>query len=281
MRKLLFSILLLSSYLGMSQAELNNYKYIIVPAKFDTFKQENQYQTSTLVKHLLVENGFNAVYDNALPEDLLSDRCLGLLLSLEDDSSMFTTKVALTLKDCFSKEVFKTQEGSSKEKDFKTAYTEAIKGSIRSSLSGAGYMYNPQNSRVPMVISYKDDVKKQQEDAVSHAKNQPSSPVVQQKATLEEQSYKSMEPVPSNITKANITKANGISVLYAQAISNGFQLVDSTPKIKYKILGSSVADVFLAEGDGHQGVVLKKGDKWYFEYYDGEQLMAQELSIKF
>lgn len=276
MRKLLFSILLLSSYLGMSQAELNNYKYIIVPAKFDTFKQENQYQTSTLVKHLLVENGFNAVYDNALPEDLLSDRCLGLLLSLEDDSSMFTTKVALTLKDCFSKEVFKTQDGSSKEKDFKTAYTEAIKESIKSSLSGVGYKYNPQNSRVPMVISYKDDVKQQQENAVSHVKNEPSSPVVQQKATLEEQSYKSMVPVPSNITKAN-----GISVLYAQAISNGFQLVDSTPKIKYKILRSSVADVFLAEGDGHQGVVLKKGDKWYFEYYDGEQLMAQELSIKF
>src|SRR5690606_40014556 len=131
MRKLLFSILLLSSYLGMSQAELNNYKYIIVPAKFDTFKQENQYQTSTLVKYLLVENGFNAVYDNALPEDLLSNRCLGLLLGLTDDSSMFTTKLSLTLKDCFSKEVLKTADGSSKEKDFKTAYSEAIKESIR------------------------------------------------------------------------------------------------------------------------------------------------------
>ncbi|HUH47967.1 MAG TPA: hypothetical protein VLZ54_12485, partial [Arenibacter sp.] len=80
MKKLLVSILLLSSYIGMSQTELNNYKYIIVPTKFDAFKQENQYQTSTLVKHLLVENGYNAVYDNALPEDLLSDRCSGLLL---------------------------------------------------------------------------------------------------------------------------------------------------------------------------------------------------------
>lgn len=275
MKKLLVSILLLSSYIGMSQTELNNYKYIIVPTKFDAFKQENQYQTSTLVKHLLVENGYNAVYDNALPEDLLSDRCSGLLLGLEDDSSMFTTKVALTLKDCFSKEIYRTKEGSSKEKDFKTAYSEVIKEAVKSSLSGVGYKYIPQDSRVPMVISYKDDVK-QQGAAVSSAKNEPSSPVVRQKATLEEQSYKSMEPVPSNITKAG-----GVSVLYAQAISNGFQLVDSTPKIKYRMLRSSNPDVFLAEGDGHQGVILKKGDTWYFEYYDGNQLMTQELSIKF
>lgn len=276
MRKLLFSIFLLSGYIGMSQGDLNNYKYIIVPTKFDAFKQENQYQTSTLIKYLLVENGFNAVYDNALPLDLLSDRCLGLLLGLNDDSSMFTTKVSFTLKDCFSKEVLKTVEGSSKEKDFKTAYSEAIKASIKSSLSGAGYTYSPGNSSVPVVVSYKDDVKKQEEQTVSDVKNVPSPPIVQQKATLEEQSYKSMEPVPSNITQANAT-----SVLYAQAISNGFQLVDSTPKIKYRIYRSSQADVFLAEGDGHQGVVLNRGDNWYFEYYEGDQLMVQELSIKF
>src|SRR5690606_4597632 len=251
-------------------------KYIIVPTKLDAFKQENQYQTSTLIKYLLVENGFNAVYDNALPEDLLSNRCLGLLLGLTDDSSMFTTKLSLTLKDCFSKEVLKTADGSSKEKDFKTAYSEAIKESIRLSLSGAGYKYNPGSANVAVVASFKDDVKKQPENIVSDAKNEPSPAVVQQKSTLEEQSYKSMEPVPSNITKAN-----GASVLYAQAIANGFQLVDSTPKIKYKIVRTSLADVFMAEGEGHHGLVLKKGDKWYFEYYEGDQLMAHELNIKF
>lgn len=276
MRNLLFSILLLSCHLGMSQAELNNYKYVIVPTKFDAFKQENQYQTSTLIKYLLVENGFNAVYDNALPEDLLSNRCLGLLLGLTDDSSMFTTKIVLTLKDCFSKEVYTTKEGSSKEKDFKTAYSEAIKESITSSLSGAGYKYSPESSGAPVVVGYRDDVKKPQEDAVSDVKNVPPPPIVQQSATLEVQSYKSMEPVPSNITKANTA-----SVLYAQAISNGFQLVDSTPKIKYRIYRSSLADVFLAESDGIHGLVLKKGDKWHFEYYEGDQLMVHELNIKF
>lgn len=276
MKKLLFSLLLLTSYIGISQAELNNYKYIIVPTKFDAFKQENQYQTSTLIKHILVENGFDAVYDNALPEDLLSNRCLGLLLGLTDDSSMFTTKLTLTLKDCFSKEVYTTKEGSSKEKDFKTAYSEAIKESIKLSLSGLGYKYNPGSSTAPVVVGYRDDVKKVRENIVSEAKNLPAAPIVQQKASLEEQSYKNMEPVPSVITKDG-----GASVLYAQAISNGFQLVDSAPKIRYRILNSSLADVFFAEGDGRQGLVLRKGDKWYFEYYDGGQLLVEELNIKF
>jgi hypothetical protein len=114
---------------------------------------------------------------------------------------------------------------------------------------------------------------------------------VEQKATLEEQSYKSMEPVQSNFTKAENKPAMALpnvdykkeeaGVLYAQAIANGFQLVDSTPKITLRMYATSQANFFIGEGDAHSGVVLKKGDKWYFEYYEGDKLMGQELNIKF
>ena len=40
---------------------------------------------------------------------------------------MFTTKVTLILKDCQSNVVYTTVEGSSKEKDYKSAFSEAIK----------------------------------------------------------------------------------------------------------------------------------------------------------
>ncbi len=53
-----------------SQSQLNEYKYIIVPKKFDGFKNENQYQTSTAIKYYFVQQGFNAVYEDALPQDL-------------------------------------------------------------------------------------------------------------------------------------------------------------------------------------------------------------------
>lgn len=284
-----FILLLLCAmfgYNGMAQAQLNNYKYIIVPTKFEAFKKANQHQTSTLIKYMLVENGFNAVYDNAMPIDLMGDRCLGLLLELKDDSSLFTTKVTLVLKDCLSNEVYTTKEGISKEKEYKAAYTEAIKECFQT-LTGVGYKYEPEANNDRPTISYKNDVKSVKDEASESAPN----PVVQQKATLEEQSYKSKEPVQSNITKAenmssmelpNVKyQTEGTGVLYAQAIANGYQLVDSTPKITLKMYKTSQANVFIASGDVGNGLVLKKGNKWYFEYYEGDKLMGQELNIKF
>ncbi len=283
---ILFLLCAMFGYNGMAQAQLNNYKYIIVPTKFEAFKKANQHQTSTLIKYLLVENGFNAVYDNAMPIDLMGDRCLGLLLELKDDSSLFTTKVTLVLKDCLSNEVYTTKEGISKEKEYKAAYTEAIKECFQT-LTGVGYKYEPEANNDRPTISYKNDVKSVKDEASEAAPN----PVVQQKATLEEQSYKSKEPVQSNITKAenmpsmelpNVKyQTEGTGVLYAQAIANGYQLVDSTPKITLKMYKTSQANVFIASGEAANGLVLKKGDKWFFEYYEGDKLMGQELNIKF
>ncbi|MDL5513659.1 hypothetical protein QSE00_17695 [Arenibacter sp. M-2] len=290
MKNFFLPLILLCGFYGMAQAELNKYKYIIVPVKFEAFKHENQYQTSTLIKYNLVENGFTAVYDSDMPEDLLANRCLGLLLNLKDDSSMFTTKVTLTLKDCQSKEIYTTVEGSSKEKDFKSAYSEAIKECFKS-LSGIGYKFEPTGNNAAPAVSFKNDVKRIEGRSNVEPKQSTPNPVVQQTATLEEQSYKNREPVQSNITKAEISpakalpkvdyKTDGVGVLYAQAIATGFQLVDSTPKITLKIYATSQANFYIAEGEVHNGVVLKKGEKWYFEYYEGDKLMGQELNIKF
>ncbi len=320
MKNLFLPLILMCGFLGMSQAELNKYKYIIVPTKFETFKNENQYQTSTMIKYNLVENGFTAVYDNDMPADLLANRCLGLLLNLKDDSSMFTTKVTLTLKDCQSNVVYTTVEGSSKEKDYKSAYSEAIKECFKS-LSGIGYKYEPSGDTPTATISFKNDVKRLEnaaekdkdisfEDIVENKPQEKDKDirfgdlaedktesnqqnVIQKKATLEEQSYKSMEPVQSNITKAENSmeiapaqvayKSDSATILYAQPIANGYQLVDSTPKIAMWLWKTSLNNVFRAEAtEGvSDGVVLKKGDKWYFEYYEGDKLMGQELNIKF
>ncbi|MDX1363768.1 hypothetical protein [Arenibacter latericius] len=291
MKKILVSFLLLSCYLGMSQAELNNYKYIIVPVKFEAFKEENQHQTSTLIKYILTQNGFNAVYDNALPEDLLSNRCLGLLLALHDDSSMFTTKLNLSLKDCQSQEIFVTQEGRSKEKDFKEAYSGAIKESLQS-LSGEGYRYEPSSSTAPLIVSYKDDVKRIPQTATQDTKKNTPTPIVQQKATPENQSFKDMSPVPSDYVQEDVSFASDAKevmdvvesdVLYAQAITNGYQLVDSTPKIVMTLQQTSFSNFYFAKPNWQEesGILFKKGGNWIFEYYDGNELVNKKMNIKF
>ena len=40
------------------QAQLDSYKYIVVPKKFDGFKYENQFRTSTQIKFLFSQNGY-------------------------------------------------------------------------------------------------------------------------------------------------------------------------------------------------------------------------------
>lgn len=267
-------------------AQLNEYKYIIVPKKFGDFKSENQYQTSTLVKHFFVENGFTAVYDDALPADLAANRCLGLVADLLDSSSMFSTKLNLTLKNCQSVEVFKTVEGKSKIKEFDAAYKEALERAFVS-FSNMNYQYEPKKQDVavqekPITVSYKDDVIEVVDSAENMAKAQGEN-VVEQKATLEEQTYKSVEPRPSTIQRStNVSEAQVPSgILYAQSIENGYQLVDSTPKIVLKLAETSMENVFLTEYAGNSAVVFKKDEKWVLEYSENGEKKMMELNIKF
>src|SRR5690606_5466586 len=127
MKKRHIYIVLIASGIGVSaHAQLDPYKYIIVPKKFDAFNSENQYHTSTLVTTYLSAYGLTAVYDDALPLDLAENRCLGLIANILDDSSMFTTKLKVSLKNCQNQEVFTTREGKSKAKEFDVAYREAL-----------------------------------------------------------------------------------------------------------------------------------------------------------
>lgn len=309
MKRLLLTLLLISGYLGMAQTDLNDYKYIIVPKKFDSFKRENQYQTSTLIKHLFAKNAFEPVYEDEMPMELQKDRCLGLLVGLQDDSSMFTTKVTLTLKDCRSQEVFRTIEGKSRLKQYVASYNEAIRGAFVS-LENLDYRYNGASTKTgPITVSFRNDVKNL---------NQGQDPMIQQKATLEEQSYKDVSPVESDITKkvesgqeivqqvatqevqiyedsrpvpSNLSevdmdsakKASDLQkdIWYAQELPNGYQLVDSTPKIRMKLFESSVQGVYHAKTDDKNGMVYTKNGAWFFEYYEGENLIAEELNVKF
>ncbi len=291
MKRILFSLIVLISFSGIAQQELNNYKYIVVPKKFEGFKRTNQYQTSTLVKYLFVERGFTVIYDDALPEDLNKNRCLGLFADLKEDSSMFSTKLQIALKDCNDQEVFISQIGISKEKDFKSAYSEAIRAAFIS-YNGLTYEYKPteKESEAPIKVSFKDDVKQMEPEREAQAETEKNE-MVTQKATLENQTYKDQTPVNSTVKKVEkevvsevmekpMSSANN-EMLYAQEIANGYQIVDSTPKILYRLYRSSVPNLYHAQTESKKGIVLNREGKWFFEYYEGDELQIEELAIKF
>nr|WP_321410872.1 hypothetical protein [uncultured Allomuricauda sp.] len=276
--KVLYILLFAMGLNTAVNAQLNNYKYIIVPKKFDAFKSVNEYQTSTLVKYYFEQNGFNAVYDDALPADLAGNRCLGVLANLEDGSNMFSTKVSISLKDCNNVEVFRSVEEISKIKEYDKAYKDAIQKTFVS-FAGMDYHYEPreqqQKESAPVTLNFKNDVKSVQEDPKEH--------ILEQKSTTEEQVYKSVEPKPSSIVRAGEKQSSELpeEVLYAQPTDTGYQLVDSSPKVVLKLQETSMENVFMTNFDGNNAVVFQKDGKWWLEYSKNGEKIQKALNIKF
>lgn len=79
---------------------------------------------------------------------------------------------------------------------------------------------------------------------------------------------------------ANLNSVNDL-VLFAQPITNGFQLVDSTPRIWMKIYKTTSSTAFIAVKENRQGVLLLKNGEWFFEYYGNDTLMSEKIAIKF
>ncbi|WP_324023632.1 hypothetical protein QSV08_12290 [Maribacter sp. BPC-D8] len=296
-------IALVFTFIGFSsfaQTNLDDYKYIIVPKKFDAFKNMNEHQTSTLVKHLFTGKGFVAVYDDQLPEDLKFNRCLGVMADLQDDSSLFSTKTIINLKDCNDKVVFSTMQGISKKKEYKASYSEAIRESMRS-FNGMNYSYTAKEKKDEAVtVNFRNDVKKLDEskankvlkaEKAAEEVNVKREPTVISEETEKTQYYKDITPVESNIKKTEtqkpafksleVKKPSPKEMLYAQATDNGYQLVDSSPKVRMNLLKSSADNVFMAKTDTKNGMVYQKEGNWIFEYYENDKLVQEELNIKF
>lgn len=271
MKKSIVFILALVACQLVGYGQLNEYKYIVVPTRFEAFKQENMFQTSTLVKYLLANEGFNAVYSNKLPADLEENPCLGLKVALIDNSSLFTTKTKLALRDCNDLVIFETQEGKTKSKEFKQAYKEAISEAF-GSLRGLNYVYEPkeemekEKSEETITVSFKNDVKS--------LKNEPK-PV---KANEGKKATAMVEPSATETIEEPIKRDKNI--LYAQPIEGGYQLVDVTPKVIYILKATSAPNVFMVSKDGKSGVLFKNDGKWFVEL-DQNGSKPKELNIKF
>lgn len=287
MKKLISLSICFFGTIGFLHSQFSDYKYVVVPIKFAVFKNPNQHQTSTMVKYHIAKNGFNVIYDNAIPEDLIKDRCLGLWVDLVDNSSLLTTKVQLDFKDCYGESIFMTKEGKTKIKEYKGAYSDAITRAA-SSLNGKEHNYVAKKTRktssatTPVVTSTTTKVEQVKEVMI---KPPPVEVVAEDKQKLEEDTiHHSKEEAVSNVPEVEIKKGGPTAkndLLYAQPTANGYQLVDTTPAVRYVLEATSVDDVFLVNQNDINGVVLKKDGKWYLEYKGPKGKVSKELLIKF
>lgn len=148
MKKLRYFAFFLLTIPGMYAQQINNYKYIIVPKKFEALKDTNQFQLNVLTRLLFNEAGFTAVYEDELPDDLQRNNCLGLRAALEKNSGIFTTKLKIRLQDCKNNPVFTSTEGSSRKKDHREGHQEALRNTFKS-IAALHYTYTPVAQEQP------------------------------------------------------------------------------------------------------------------------------------
>ena len=172
--KLVYTILLVLAMSNSSKGQsLNDYKYVIVPEKFDFLKESDKYQLNSLTKFLFEKYGFEAYLERSkgIPLDYTRNSCNVLYAEVLDDSGMINTKLRVELLDCRNNIVFTTEEGISKAKDYKEAYHAALREAFIS-LKEVNYTYNGGVSKEvqPRITVVKGVKKEVQEEEVAVTK---------------------------------------------------------------------------------------------------------------
>jgi hypothetical protein len=232
----------------------------------------DQYQTSSLTKFLLQKKGFTVFKsDESLPDDLANNRCLALIGNVIDTSSLFSIKTYIVLKDCNDNEVYSSQIGKSKIKEYKKGYHESIRKAY-ASMSDLSYSYTP----------------KKNEANINAAVTNNLTPT---KST--EGSIVKKEVIPSFVVTAPIVKAptkqitsskkeennKMYPVLYAQPKGNGYQLINAKPEIVFIILKTNSKDRFIIKNKN--GSFTKTNDIWVAEFYEDDKFQIQKYQVKF
>ena len=233
MKKVLFLMLFLASSLVFSQS-VTDYKYAIVPSKFEFLKEKDQYRLNTLTKMFMEKYGFITYFDtDILPSEVAESNCNKVYVDVLDKGNLFSTKLLVVVKDCKNTVLFTSLEGKSKEKEYRVSYNQALREAF--------------NSFDKLAIKKKED-----------------------------EIIKPVEMVYTNEIKSTIQ-----ITLFAQQIENGFQIVDTTPKVIMKIYTTSNPSCFIAFKGNSQGVLVNKDNQWFFEYFNNSKVVSEKMEIKF
>ncbi len=200
--------LFLICFSGYAQNELNPFKYIIVPKQYDFLKQENQYRVNSMTKYLFEQEGFRTLYQgDEYPDDLNANPCLAVTVIVLNESSAFTTKLFITLKNCRDQEVYRSAEGKSKIKEFDKTYIDALKKSFVS-FQNSNYSYDESlvinAGAIGMVAN-----------GQKNTKLENPTPVMQQ---TEQELNSTSQPIPvaENTTELNPVAVAAIPIVVAK-----------------------------------------------------------------
>lgn len=125
MKKLSLIILTACSMLAFGQ-KVSDYKYISLPVKFETFKED--FQLGELLTKTLRSKNYTVISSDKFqwPAEAQNNPCNVLIADIINDSGLLRNKILVQFKDCNNK-VVSSIKGASSIKDFKEGYQDALK----------------------------------------------------------------------------------------------------------------------------------------------------------
>lgn len=164
MKKHLFTIgLILGLNLAVFGQDLNNYKYVRVPEKFEFQEEENNYRLNELLAFLLEKEDFEALYKEPVPQGVSA--CEILTANLHNESGLFKSKVYISFSDCNDQTVFTSKEGVSRKKDFRDGFQEAVRKAFKS-VEALQHQYSGVPQKTVVVKAVPSAEEKRPEDTV-------------------------------------------------------------------------------------------------------------------
>tara|TARA_Y100000991_G_scaffold137844_1_gene103941 strand:- start:40 stop:807 length:768 start_codon:yes stop_codon:yes gene_type:complete len=233
-----------------AQTDLNQYKYVSVPDRFDFMKTNDQYQISSLTQFLLNKKGFNVLESiENYPSDLASNSCLLLDMNIEKIKGFLKTKLEVQFINCKKEVVFRSAIGISKEKDFKMAYHQALRSAF-DSIEGLNYNYEA-SATIDISAPIETSIAVIPKPIVQT----PSAPVV----------AASVDSVDS----PELLKTLIVSTAY------GYDITDANGRVLYSIHPTMEEGIFII--DKLPGIAYKRGRRWVREYVLEKKTVIEPL----
>ena len=271
----IISFLFILSFNAFSQENINDYKYVIIPNQYSFVSSPDQYQLNSLTKFLFDKYGYTAfLQSEELPQDLRNNRCLALYVDVKKLSAFLKTKLQIELKNCDGVLVSLSKEGETREKEYSKAYNLALRDAFETYQS-FNYKYKPSDKNLAKestsVVNTNNEaeIERLQEELKLLKEEKNIVEVV-----ISEEKSKKVEPIIQEVK----VKEDNLS-LYAQAINNGFQVVDNTPKVVMILLKTSKENTFIVKGEN--AIVYEEDGFWYISKNDGVKVSVERLDIKF
>ena len=252
-----FSIFLLVLSMQMNsytQSSINDYKYVTVAEKFDFLKSKNQYKLNDLTSFLLKKSGFMVLKtSDKRPQDLYQNNCLGLNANIINTKGFLKTKLHLELVNCRNEVVFTSETGSSKEKEYKKAYHEALRNAFNS-VQVLNYKYN---GTVPEISSTE--------------KIEIQVPTVAIETTT--------APVVAEVPTTEVSTKMVVSKLIVTPTDSGIDFIEnSSGTTKYSTHATLFDAVYIIENQA--GIIYKRGQNWVREYVENGKTTIEALNIQ-